>query len=355
VSGNHGGQDAWVVKLDDTGHIQWQKSLGGTGTESANSILQTADSGYIITGYASSVDGDVSGDHLLSAGGPSEDLWVMRLDKNGVLQWQKCLGGSQSERGNAIRQTSDGNYIIAGYASSTDGDVTGLHPGVASAEDAWVIKMDDTGHVLWNKCYGGSDNEGANDLQPAWSGGYVVAGSASSTDGDVKGLRGNSDYWVFKIDGNGNLQWQKCMGGTTWDAASAILPTADSGYAVTGYTCSHNYDVSGYHDHDSMLIYNGDWWLVKLGKEPAGVANVRMAERVSVYPNPSKGIFFADTDVPAGCSVAVYNIMGSCVYKGNLQAGQTKIDLSKEAAGIYFMQLRGSDGSVRTEKLVIAR
>jgi len=170
VSGNHGGQDAWIVKLDDTGHIQWQKCLGGSGTESTNSILQTEDSGYIITGFASSVDGDVSGLHLNTSGGASQDLWVVRLDKNGLLQWQKCLGGSQSEQGAVIRRANDGNYMIAGNASSTDGDVTGLHPGIANGSDAWVIKMDDTGHVLWNKCYGGSGEEGATDLQQAWGG-----------------------------------------------------------------------------------------------------------------------------------------------------------------------------------------
>jgi hypothetical protein len=120
-----------VVKLDESGIIQWQRSLGGSDFERAKSVLQTSDGGYIVAGHSKSTDGDVVGNH------GALDYWVVKLHGNGILLWQKCLGGSGHDEAYSILQTSNGGYIVAGYSESTDGDVTGHH----GFRDSWVVKL----------------------------------------------------------------------------------------------------------------------------------------------------------------------------------------------------------------------
>ncbi|MDR3272603.1 MAG: T9SS type A sorting domain-containing protein, partial [Flavobacteriaceae bacterium] len=250
VSGNHGNSDGWVVKLNPSGEIDWQKCLGGSDYDSASSIQQTSDGGYIVAGRTSSNDGDVSGNH-----GGNSDGWVVKLDASGAVQWQKCLGGSNSEVFNAIQQTSDGGYIVAGYTNSNDGDVSGNH----GSDDFWVVKLNASGELLWQKCLGGSGQDSVYSIQQTSDGGYIAAGFTTSNDGDVSGFHGGYyDGWVVKLDASGNLLWQKCLGGSGFeDWAYSIQQTSDGGYIVAGYTSSNDGDVSGFHGG-----YDG--WVVKL-------------------------------------------------------------------------------------------
>jgi hypothetical protein len=138
VTGNHLSNDYWVVKLSSTGTIQWQKSLGGTQVDGAYSINQTSDGGYIITGASDSNDGDVTGHHGVQIPEtPTNDYWVVKLNSTGIIQWQKSLGGTLDEYANSIIQTTDGGYVIAGNSNSTNGDVTGNHGNY----DYWIVKL----------------------------------------------------------------------------------------------------------------------------------------------------------------------------------------------------------------------
>jgi hypothetical protein len=247
VSGNHGPHDIWVVKLDSTGDLQWQKCLGGSVTDLGRCIQQTSDGGYIVAGYTSSIDGDVSGNH------GSTDYWVVKLSATGDLQWQKCLGGTYYDYAHAIQQTTDGGFIVAGYTNSNDGDVSGNH----ASDDYWVVKLSGTGELQWQKCLGGYDDDEARAIQQTTDGGYIVAGYTKSNDGDVSGNHGYIDYWVVKLNATGDLQWQKCLGGTLDEIAYSIYQTDDGGSIVAGYTRSTDGDVSGNHG-----FY--DYWIVKL-------------------------------------------------------------------------------------------
>jgi len=247
VSGNHGDSDYWIVKLDETGNIQWQKCLGGSREDVAKSIQQTSDGGYIVAGITPSNDGDVSGNH------GSADYWIVKLDETGKIQWQKCLGGSDGDGAFSIQQTSDGGYIVAGVAYSNDGDVSGNH----GDSDYWIVKLDETGKIQWQKCLGGSSYDEAYSIQQTSDGGYIVAGYTYSNDGDVSGNHGDFDYWIVKLDETGNIQWQKCFGGSSYDYAQSIQQTSDGGYIVAGWTESNDGDVSGNHG-------NSDYWIVKL-------------------------------------------------------------------------------------------
>ncbi|MHA1651797.1 MAG: hypothetical protein ACTSYB_16515, partial [Candidatus Helarchaeota archaeon] len=191
---NHGGYDFWVVKLSSTGVIEWQKCLGGSNNDWVYSVQQTADGGYIVAGFTVSNDGDVSGNH---DGEDFCDFWVVKLSSTGVIEWQKCLGGSNYERAYSVQQTADGGFIVAGETKSNDGDVSGNHGGY----DFWVVKLSSTGVIEWQKCLGGINDEGAYSVQQTADGGYIVAGYTDSNDGDVSGKHGvcACDFWVVKL------------------------------------------------------------------------------------------------------------------------------------------------------------
>ncbi len=250
ISDNHGGFDFWIVKLDRSGIIQWHKSLGGHRAEEARSVQQTADGGYIVAGSTRSNDGDVSGNHGFEW---PTDSWIVKLDASGTIQWQKCLGGSKTERANSIQQTADGGYIVAGYTDSNDGDVSGNH----GDDDSWIVKLDESGSIQWQKSLGGSEWEKPYSIQQTTDGGYIVAASTRSNDGDVSGYHGEGDNWIVKLDGLGTIQWQKSLGGSEWENPYSIQQTTDGGYIVAGSTMSNDGDVSGYHGQV-------DSWIVKL-------------------------------------------------------------------------------------------
>jgi len=248
VSGNNGYYDAWVVKLNSSGDILWQKCLGGTYDDYARSIQQTSDTGFILAGYTFSNDGDVSGNHGFG------DAWVVKLNSSGDIIWQKCFGGTNEDYAYSIQQTSDSGFIVAGYTFSNDGDVSGYH----GYFDYWVVKLNSSGDIEWQKCLGGTYYDYAYSIQQTSNGGFIVAGSTNSNNGDVSGYHGYFDYWVVKLNSSGDIEWQKCLGGTNNDYANSIQQTSDGGFIVAGYTESNDGDVSGYHGGDY------DAWVVKL-------------------------------------------------------------------------------------------
>ncbi len=248
--------DYWVVKLDNAGIIQWQKSLGGARNDHAFSVDQTTDGGYIIAGYAFSADGDIT-EHYGDEEDPLEDFWIIKLDNSGATQWQKSLGGSFQDQAFSIKQTSDNGYIIAGYSFSNDGDVTDNN-----GDSYWIVKLNSAGTTEWQKTLGGSGLDKAFAIRQTSDNGYIIAGTSDSNNGDVIGNHGKSDYWVVKLDALGAMEWQKSLGGTEEDIAYAVNQTTDGGYVVAGYSQSNNGDVSGNHG-------NNDMWIVKL--DGAGV------------------------------------------------------------------------------------
>ncbi len=255
VSGNHGYGDYWVAKLNSAGALVWQRALGGSDEDEASSIQQTSDGGFIVAGYSYSNDGDVSGNH------GNGDYWVVKLNSAGDIEWQKCLGGSDWDYAYSIQQTSDGGFIVAGWSSSNDGDVSGNH----GYDDYWVVKLDSSGDIEWQKSLGGSDWDEASSIQQTTDGGYIVAGASESNDGDVSGNHGSYDYWVVRLNSAGALVWQRALGGSDEDEASSIQQTSDGGYIVAGYSYSNDGDVSGHHESTD----ESDYWVAKLNSAGA--------------------------------------------------------------------------------------
>ena len=250
IIGNHGEGDAWIVKLNCSGDIEWQQCIGGSETEHIKDIIQTYDGGYILAAQTESIDGDISGNH------GDWDFWVVKLDCNGNIQWQKCLGGTFDEYIYAMQQTNTGGYIVVGSTSSKNGDISDFK----GTTDAWVVNLDSSGNIEWNKCYGSYGTERFMSVDNTNDGGYILAGHTISIEDDISGNHGHYDHWVVKINSSGDLQWQKCLGGTISELDGFIQQTMNDGYILAGSSSSNDCDVYG--NHGFM-----DIWIVKLSPE----------------------------------------------------------------------------------------
>jgi hypothetical protein len=201
-----GQADIYVVKLDANGNLQWTKTIGGPASEEGSSLIQTSDGGYAIAGSTKS----------FGAGG--DDVYVVKLDAKGNLQWTKTIGGPKGDYGNSLIQTSDGGYAIAGATKSFG----------AGAWDVYVVKLDAHGNLQWTKTIGGPKDDRGSSLIQTSDGGYAIAGKTESFGA------GYTDVYVIKLDANGNLQWTKTIGGEGLDDGSSIIQTSDGGYAIAG-------------------------------------------------------------------------------------------------------------------------
>ncbi|MCO5251697.1 MAG: choice-of-anchor D domain-containing protein [Candidatus Kapabacteria bacterium] len=233
ISENNGEADVWVLKIRFDGNIEWQKTYGGSYFETANSIQETRDGGYIVAGSTNSNNTDITENK------GETDAWVLKLNIEGNIEWQKTYGGSLSERVYSIRETNDGGFIVAGVTESIDGDVTENKGGT----DAWVLKLNIEGNIEWQKTYGGSLNEMAYSIQETSDGGYIVAGETESKDGDILVNKGQSDLWVLKLSNDGEIEWQKTFGGSGIERTYSIQMSREGGFIVAAYTYSADGDV----------------------------------------------------------------------------------------------------------------
>lgn len=256
LSGNYGWSDAWVVKLDATGNIEWKKNYGGSNSDGATSISPTSDGGYIFAGYSTSNDYD------LPSTNSDNNLWVAKIDPMGVLQWSKVFGGSDYEYASSVFELADGTYLVGGSTNSTDGDVSGPHKG---DRDCWVLKLDANGNLLWEKSYGGSSYESITRLIPTADGGaaflaYTQSEFPQASNGDVTGHHGGwGDMWLVKLDASGNIQWSKCYGGSSGENPGDLLQTASGDLVMLGMSASQDGDAIFTSSVDS-----GGCWIAKL-------------------------------------------------------------------------------------------
>ncbi len=402
LSGNHGGGDAWIIKINDTGAILWQKVMGSSGYDFANTSINTSDSGYLITGSAGANDGDVTGLHgsndvwiirldkagvllwdkvygtigtdygltgyptagggfIISAqagyngGDVTEfhggygDAWIIKLDDTGTIQWQKTYGGSGYEQAASVLPAPGGGYVFSASTYSDDGDVTGFHGGTTNP-DIWVVKINDTGVIQWENCYGGNGAEYAISMIQAYDGTYVIAGLAVYNNGDVSGSHGDADFWLIDVNASGALVWQKCLGGSGYDTAFAVIQTPDSGFVVAGATASFDGQVTGNHGVE-------DYWIVKLYKPDTAVTtaitNAATTQPVNVFPAITNGTIHIS--MPEGYENAKVNIVCAtgqteAVFPGDHGLYRT-ISLGNIPPGMYLLRVVNND-AVQTFKIV---
>jgi len=223
-----GERDVYVVKLDAKGNLQWTKTIGGPKDDWGLSLIQTSDGGYAIAGSTESF------------GAGQLDVYVVKLDAKGNLQWTKTIGGGDWDVGTSLIQTSDGGYAIAGSTESFG----------AGEADVYVVKLDAKGNLQWTKTIGGENEDLGNSLIQTSDGGYAIAGDTKSFGA------GSWDVYIVKVDANGNLQWTKTIGRKGWDAGRSLIQTADGGYAITGET--YSFGAGGYDVYVVKLDAHGN-------------------------------------------------------------------------------------------------
>ena len=241
VTTNAGLQDIWLAKLDSNGNISWQKSFGFQGADSGTSIIQTNDQGYLISGIldvtASGGEGNTSRHLAKHAGG---DYWVLKLDSSGDLEWSRYFGGNFTDTPEGIVQTNDNGFIVVGGSDSDDTDISDN----IGSYDFWVVRISSTGDLVWEKSFGGSEIDEASAIVKTDDGNFLIAGDTRSIDNDVSNNKGAADLWLIKISPQGDLIWEKTIGGTSFDAARSIIKSQNNGFFLAGSSRSNDNDVA---------------------------------------------------------------------------------------------------------------
>ena len=213
--------DYYLLKLNADGGLEWEKTFGGDYLDEGYSVQQTSDGGYIFAGTS-----------FVEAGVFNSDYYVLKLDSNGSVEWEKTFGGSNIDNCFAVQQTSDGGYIVAGGSISTD--IIGVtNHGLM---DCYILKLDHAGEIVWHKMYGGSNIDKIYSIQETEDSGFIVAGDSYSSDIDGVANAGNSDIYIMKIDMNGDLNWHRMYGTVGIEYGRSIQQTYDGGYIVAGTT-----------------------------------------------------------------------------------------------------------------------
>ena len=377
-SSSYGSADQmYLVKTDDSGNLQWQRTYGGGYTEKAHSVQQTTDNGYIIAGSTNSM------------GSGGYDMYLVKTDSLGTMEWQRAYGGSGTDRGHNAVQTFDGGYAIAGYTESWG----------AGAFDVYLVRVDASGDTLWTRTYGG----GLEDLthygrclEQTSDGGFVLTGYTKSFS------NGLYDIYLIKTDPLGNLEWQKNFGGSDMDMGRSVQQLPDDGYIIGGSTkCwgSGLYDVyivrtnadgeslwtrtfggSGYDYGESVqrtadngYIIGGftksfgsgefDIYMIKMEPDTTGIeeTNTRGINQLTVSicePNPFSGIMEIDYNLICECNmhISVFDVHGRMIRMlvdnmenagSHTQVWNGKDDSGNDAAsGVYFLRFSTGETSV---------
>ncbi len=316
--------DVLLAKFNSSGELMWTKSYGESGSESGLSVQQTADGGYVIAGYTS------------SWGAGSDDLYLLKTDSQGNIEWDQTFGGSQVDWGRSVQQTADGCYIVTGYTSSYG----------SGYEDVWLIKTDEEGNLQWDRTYGGSQSDVGSNVQQTFEGGYIISATTDSYGA------GSKDLWIIKTDSNGNLQWDGTYGGSDWDRGHFIEQTSDGGYIVAGDTRSFG---SG----------SSDAILVRITSE-VGIEDIETNNSPAFISIPNPIHSSSSTQIefilpePDIVSLTLYNISGREVRAtttGFFPEGLNTIEWSLPnhlSPGCYLLRLRTSYGS-DTQNLILLK
>jgi hypothetical protein len=244
----HGTGEFIGVKLDSQGEFQWFRYYGGTQNDVVNDVIQSNDGGYVLVGYSESTNFDITD----NKGG--YDYWVVKINENGMLDWKHNFGGSGLDQASSIVKTDNNSYLIVGKSNSNDKDVSKALGGF----DAWVIHIDNHGHLIWEKSFGGSEFDTATTIRKLANGNFGVVGNTRSTfDGKLN--NGQNDYWMFEIDNkpNSNLYWQKTFGGSKIDIATDFFQTSTNEIVIVGESQSNDIDVP-------QNKGSNDLWMIKL-------------------------------------------------------------------------------------------
>jgi hypothetical protein len=244
--------------MDEKGDLDWQKSYGGSGNDFLQSFDLTNDGGFILAGTSNSSKSIDKKDDCIG----DKDIWIIKLNAKGAEEWQKTLGGYSQEKTHSIAQTKDGGYILG--CTSSSGKSGSKTEESFGSEDCWILKLDYKGNIEWQKTYGGDYVDELRSIEQTTDGGYIVGAYSNSSYSGSKEQEaiGEGDYWIFKLDKDGTMSWQKTIGGNGDDHLYVTHQTYDGGYIIGGNSNSVN---GG--DKNSGNVSGTDVWLLKLQQD----------------------------------------------------------------------------------------
>lgn len=341
---NFGLYDYWVIELDSDANILWQKTLGGSNNDNLSTFQKISDDGYIIGGFSSS---GISGNKTENSYGQN-DYWIIKLDANKNIEWQKTIGGNNEDQFASIYQTNDNGFIIGGSSYS---GISGLktEPSKGS-DDFWVMKLDSFGSILWQKTIGGINSDGIASIDKTLDGYFLLCGNSSSPiSGDkTEYNRGLEDIWIVKIDENGTIIWDKTVGGNDQDytTGKTIKHTNDNGIIVGASSKS---DISG---DKTEYTTSTDYWILKLSPDDLS-NNTFDASLFSIYPNPTSGIINIKSKSSSdNYTITISNIIGQIINQQTnslLDSNTTTID---GQSGVYFITIENQEKQKRVFKII---
>lgn len=251
-----------ISRIEFTNELEIMKTYGGSEEDDALSVVETLDGNIAVLGFTQSLDGDVEGKTTTDS-----DYWLIKLDQDLNIIWQKTFGGTSDDRGQDLVATSDGGFLLTGFSRSADGDVSenfGFH-------DYWVLKLSSSGDVLWEKSFGFSGNDRSFSAIQTTDGGYFITGfldvSASGGDGNDNGTVGRQksifnkhgigEFWGIKLNADGIMQWRRYFGGSNNDRAYDAIQSSDGNIIIAGTSESDDFDVQSPRG-------SYDFWAVKV-------------------------------------------------------------------------------------------
>ncbi|MCB0464665.1 MAG: T9SS type A sorting domain-containing protein [Aequorivita sp.] len=324
-----GEDDYWFLKLDLSGNIVWQKTIGGSSHDVFTTMTSTSEGDIILGG---SSDSNISGDKTENSKG-GYDFWIVKLDSSGDIVWDKTIGGSGTDVLNSIVQTLDNGFLLSGRSSSDiSGDKTENSEGES---DFWIVKLASNGTIEWQNTIGGNDIDQAYSANQTSDGGYIIGGfSRSAISGDkTENGQGNFDCWLVKINNVGIIEWQNTIGGSEIDGITSVIQSSDGNYILGGNSQS---DISG--DKSENSRGGQDYWIIKHA-HTLGLEENSYTEAITLYPNPAKNTLHLNTQDKTIDQVNIYTMTGSKVLQLDVNTVSPTVDVSSLASGVYYVQL----------------
>jgi hypothetical protein len=354
VSVSYGSRDTWFVKLNADGEVVWDYTIGTGWFDIGQAIIQTSDGGYLAGSNSIILEGSVGNITCI----PPSYGWVTgvltKFDEDLNVQWQQCYGGNKHDAINGITEIDDG-YVFMGSTSSTD------MPGHKGNNDVWVVRIDHEGNIIWQKVFGGSRNEWGANIFKTDDSGFIAVGVTQSNNGDVSGNHSVSehdhDIWMFKINSDGELQWQQCFGGEGNETISrGVHRKSDNNFVIAGVTnYGPSYDV-GCTPYGGNVV-DRDFWVFEILKDDTtSVITPPVSTReIKIYPNPATTelwLQLPENLPPALSQIELYGTTGKLLYKAQPASQFHKIDIAHLPAGLYLVRLWDGE-RWRTEKVVV--
>ena len=333
-----GSLDYWVVKLDIDGKVEWNKTIGGKYVDELKSIEQTEDEGYILGGYSNS---PVSGDKAEANVGQG-DYWVVKLNKNGLIQWQRTLGGDKDDNLFALTQTKDKGFIVGGSSNSSATDTK--NKTSKNGTDFWIVKLDEIGNVQWQETYDYGKYDMLSSIVENPDGTFLIGGYAQSEfkskSTNVKGLKttkkdeeGINDYIALKIKDNGEEIWTQTVGSNGDEVLKRLFETRDGGYILAGTS-------NGTISRDKNSMKGGqDFWVVKLKDKDK---KDKEKQNIEAIPNPASSYTNAiiGYDYKDG-TVTLYDLNGRSLQTIKVDGERTvPVNLSGLPQGVYIIEVK---------------